>query len=121
MCTNDNETDFKDHINKESITEAYARISHVLTKTPVHTSTTVNNHVGKNVYFKCENFQKTGAFKARGALNAVLTKFAHAERKFNGCITHSSGNHGKIINKQALWRSLNVRLVFSFIIKLLYK
>lgn len=66
-------------------------------KTPVHTSSLVDKLVGKNVYFKCENLQKTGSFKARGALNAVLSKLSRAENsnsKYEGCVTHSSGNHG---------------------------
>ena len=89
------ENEFESHINLAKIKEAYTRISNILVKTPVHTSSTINSIVRKNVFFKCENFQKTGAFKARGALNAVLAKFTNNSHKFNGCITHSSGNHGK--------------------------
>lgn len=83
-------------LTKESILDAYQRISVYLMKTPVHTSSTVNNLVGKNVFFKCENFQKTGSFKARGALNGVLSKISKSENvdKYNGFVTHSSGNHG---------------------------
>jgi threonine dehydratase len=92
MASND-DIDFTKHVTLEKINEAYKRLSCVLNKTPVHTSTTVDKLVGKNVFFKCENFQKTGAFKARGALNAVLVKYS--KDKHNGCITHSSGNHGR--------------------------
>ena len=75
-----NSSNFDSHINLEKINEAYKRVSSILLKTPVHTSTTIDNIVGKNVFFKCENFQKTGAFKARGALNAVLSKFSKSEQ-----------------------------------------
>ena len=96
MSTQD-QIDFAMHVNLDKINEAYKRISCVLKKTPVHTSHTIDKVVGKNVFFKCENFQKTGAFKARGALNAVLVKFSNKESLFKGAVTHSSGNHG--INK----------------------
>ena len=91
-----NKSDFKNHVNYEKICEAYNRIGHIIMRTPVHTSSTIDNLTGKNVYFKCENFQKTGSFKARGALNGVLSKVSHIENvnKYVGYITHSSGNHG---------------------------
>lgn len=84
----------------ETVSQAYDRISPILLQTPVHFSTTFNKLVGgKNVYFKCENFQKTGSFKARGALNAVLSKLSQPDTaaKYAGCITHSSGNHGQAL------------------------
>ncbi|CAF0866234.1 unnamed protein product [Brachionus calyciflorus] len=84
------------NLGKDEILEAYQRIGNYLMKTPVHTSSTVNNLVGKNVFFKCDNFQKTGSFKARGALNAVLSKISRFDnvKKYSGFVTHSSGNHG---------------------------
>jgi threonine dehydratase len=101
MSTQD-QIDFTMHVNLEKINEAYKRLSCILKKTPVHTSHTIDKLVGKNVFFKCENFQKTGAFKARGALNAVLVKFSNKESLFKGAVTHSSGNHG--INKIIIFR-----------------
>lgn len=100
MSTQD-QIDFTMHVNLDKINEAYKRLSCVLKKTPVHTSHTIDKFVGKNVFFKCENFQKTGAFKARGALNAVLVKFSNKKSLFKGAVTHSSGNHG--INKVIIY------------------
>lgn len=77
----------------ENVIAAYERISNSIIKTPVHTSSTIDKLVGKNVFFKCENFQKTGSFKARGALNAVLAKQFNSNN-VSGFVTHSSGNHG---------------------------
>jgi serine racemase len=82
--------------NYDNIVDAYNRISPILLRTPIHISSTINNLLNKKIYFKCDNFQKTGSFKARGALNAVLSKVSSSENvnKYTGCITHSSGNHG---------------------------
>ena len=70
------------------------RIGPYIHNTPVHTSTTLNSISGGNckLYFKCENLQKTGSFKVRGALNAVMKS-----DKSDGIITHSSGNHGQAV------------------------
>ena len=57
--------------NFEDIVKASERISKYIHKTPVFTSSCVDKAVGRKIFFKCENFQKTGSFKARGALNAV--------------------------------------------------
>lgn len=85
-----------DDVSYENISKAYERISKHLKLTPIHTSSLVDKLVGKNVFFKCENFQKTGSFKARGALNAVLSNLTASSDTFNGFVTHSSGNHGFI-------------------------
>ncbi len=55
----------------EEVLQAQKRIVNFIHKTPVITSSTFDEIVGRKVYFKCETFQKTGSFKARGALNAV--------------------------------------------------
>jgi serine racemase len=86
--------------NIKEILSAYKRVRNKVHQTPVVTSETVNNLTGKNVFFKCENFQKTGSFKARGALNAIISKLerqkdSETENKVTGVVTHSSGNHGK--------------------------
>lgn len=88
------------HLTKDKIVDAHQRISQFLMQTPVHVSTTVDNIVGKKVFFKCENFQKTGSFKARGALNAVLKKICQSENilNYSGIVTHSSGNHGTALS-----------------------
>ncbi|MDJ0664749.1 MAG: threonine/serine dehydratase [Acidimicrobiia bacterium] len=74
------------------VREAATRIEPFVHRTPVATSATLRRETGAEVFFKCENLQKVGAFKARGALNAVLTLDDAAAQR--GVITHSSGNHG---------------------------
>ena len=64
--------------------------------TPILTSTILNQITGKNVYLKCENFQRTGSFKIRGALNAVLNAMK-VDPNVKGFATHSSGNHGQAL------------------------
>lgn len=90
---------FTENISLEKIQEAYKRISPFLPPTPVQTSTYINSLTdNKQIFFKCENFQKTGAFKARGALNAVLKKVVeNPNSPYKGCVTHSSGNHGQAV------------------------
>ncbi len=84
------------HINADKIRQASVRLSAYLQPTPIHTSTYLDALAHKNLFFKCENFQKTGSFKARGALNAVLSKTADSTN-FKGCVSHSSGNHGQAV------------------------
>ncbi len=75
-----------------AIRAAAARIAPHVHRTPVLTSSSIDAEVGAHLFFKCENLQKIGAFKARGAINAV---FALApELAARGVVTHSSGNHG---------------------------
>ena len=88
---------FDEYLNASKIKEAYERISGLLKPTPVQTSSYINQLCGKSIFFKCENFQKTGAFKARGALNAVVKKMIENESGYKGCVTHSSGNHGQAV------------------------
>lgn len=64
-------------------------------KTPVHTSRTLDARSGANVFLKCENFQRVGAFKFRGAYNA-MSRLTFEEKK-RGVITHSSGNHAQAV------------------------
>jgi len=73
------------------IAEAHERIKNKIHRTPLFSSTSINSIMGCGVYFKCENFQKVGAFKYRGASNAVLS--LSKEELKNGVATHSSGNH----------------------------
>jgi threonine dehydratase len=73
------------------IQAAHNRIKPFIHKTPVLTSGQLNNIFGCELFFKCENFQKVGAFKFRGATNAVL--LLNEEDKKKGVVTHSSGNH----------------------------
>ncbi len=73
------------------IADARRRIAPHVHRTPVVTSATFDRELGAEVFFKCENLQKVGAFKSRGAANAVLS--LPAESAARGVITHSSGNH----------------------------
>ncbi len=82
-------------IRKIQIEEAHLKIAPYIHRTPVLTNTYLNNLSGSNLYFKCENFQKIGAFKARGAINAALNLLP--EQIKNGICTHSSGNHAQAI------------------------
>lgn len=77
------------------VEEVYERIKENVNKTPVMTSSTLNKITGSKCFLKCENFQKTGAFKFRGALNALSQ--LSPEQKKKGVITHSSGNHAQAL------------------------
>jgi threonine dehydratase len=77
------------------IEEAFHRINDVVNKTPVMTSRSLNSLLNADIYLKCENFQRVGAFKFRGAYNA-LSLFTQ-EQKDRGVITHSSGNHAQAV------------------------
>ncbi|KWK71485.1 serine dehydratase [Burkholderia ubonensis] len=72
---------------------AATRIAGIAHRTPVHTSRTLNELIGAEVFVKCENFQRMGAFKFRGAFNA-LSKFSPEQRKA-GVVAFSSGNHAQ--------------------------
>ncbi len=79
----------------EDIAAAHERIKLQAKRTPVLTSSTVDAHVGAKVFFKCENFQRMGAFKFRGAFNA-LSQLSPEQRK-RGVIAFSSGNHAQAV------------------------
>jgi threonine dehydratase len=96
-------------ITKENIIAAHERIKGYIHRTPVMTSAGIDERAGARLFFKCENFQKVGAFKARGAMNAVLS-LSEAERE-RGVATHSSGNHA-----QALARAAKLVGIRSFIV-----
>ncbi|MGB3849723.1 MAG: pyridoxal-phosphate dependent enzyme [Tunicatimonas sp.] len=81
------------------IQQAAQRIAPLIHRTPVLTSQTIDRLAGCQLFFKCENFQKAGAFKMRGAANAVLL-LSDAERQ-RGVATHSSGNHGQALARAA--------------------
>ena len=80
---------------KEDIIESHNRISKWIHRTPIHQSSSINKIAGAEIYFKCENFQKIGAFKMRGALNAVMSTKKQNLKK--GFVTHSSGNHAQAV------------------------
>lgn len=85
--------------SKKELLLAHKRIRPHIHRTPVLTSGSINQLVGGELLFKCENFQRVGAFKMRGALNAALKLSKRQLQK--GLCTHSSGNHGQAIAKVA--------------------
>ncbi len=80
---------------KKDIEDAHLRIEKYIYKTPILQNEFINKLVESEVFFKCENLQKIGAFKVRGAFNAVLQ--LTQEEKNNGVATHSSGNHAQAL------------------------
>ncbi|HHP2747675.1 TPA: threo-3-hydroxy-L-aspartate ammonia-lyase, partial [Yersinia enterocolitica] len=89
------------------IVQAHQRITGVALKTPVLTSSTANEQTGAQLFFKCENFQHMGAFKFRGAYNALVKLSPQQQAK--GVIAFSSGNHAQAIALSA--RKLGIRAV----------
>jgi threo-3-hydroxy-L-aspartate ammonia-lyase len=83
------------HPNYADIQAAAERLQKQAHQTPVMTSSTVDRMTGARVFFKCENFQRTGSFKFRGAYN-TLSQLSEPERK-QGVITFSSGNHAQAL------------------------
>lgn len=82
-------------LSGDDVRAAAERLAGVAHRTPVLTSTTLDGRAGARVFLKCENFQRTGAFKFRGAYNAV-SLLSEAQRRA-GVITFSSGNHGQAL------------------------
>lgn len=91
------------------VQEAAQRIEPYAHRTPVATSATLRKETDAEVFFKCENLQKVGAFKARGALNAVFSLDEEAAAR--GVVTHSSGNHGAALAYAAGIRSIPCTVV----------
>ncbi len=91
----------------DEVEKAYKRLQGVVNNTPVMTSSTLDRTTGAKCFLKCENFQKTGAFKFRGAFNA-LSQLSFKQRK-KGVIAHSSGNHGQALALAA--RLLGIKAV----------
>lgn len=77
------------------VKRAHQRIEKYINKTPILTSKSLNEITGASLYFKCENFQKVGAFKIRGAVNKIF-RYRPEDRE-NGIATHSSGNHAQAV------------------------
>ncbi len=96
-------------VDLPAIREAAVRIAGVVHRTPVMTCATLDQLAGRRLFFKCENLQKVGAFKYRGATNAVL-KLTDAQAA-RGVVTHSSGNHA-----QALALAARVRGIPAYIV-----
>ncbi len=90
---------------KLDIVQSHQRISPYIHRTPILTSQIINDISGAELFFKCENFQKMGAFKMRGATNAILQ--LSDEQKQKGVVTHSSGNFAQALALSA--KSLGIK------------
>ena len=93
----------------EHLRNAADRIASYIHRTPVMTCTTLNNMLDTELFFKCENLQKVGAFKIRGATNAVMSLTEEAAGR--GVATHSSGNHAQALSLAASWRQVPAHIV----------
>lgn len=93
----------------KDVQDAHRRISPFINRTPVLTSTQLNLIIKADLFFKCENFQKVGAFKFRGAVNAVLN-MSDADCR-HGVVTHSSGNHAAALALAAARRGVKAYIV----------
>ncbi|XP_077021643.1 serine racemase isoform X2 [Tamandua tetradactyla] len=90
-------------ISLADVEKAHVNIQDFIHLTPVLTSSVLNQGTGRNLFFKCELFQKTGSFKIRGALNAIrgLIPTTSEGKKPKAVVTHSSGNHGQALTYAA--------------------
>lgn len=96
-------------VDVSDILQAHERIAPHVHRTPVMKSDFLNREAGCEIFFKCENFQKVGAFKARGACNAVFS--LAPEQANRGVVTHSSGNHGAALAWAASKRGVAATVV----------
>src|SRR5882672_11362731 len=96
-------------VNLDTVRAAHERIRPYIHRTPVLTNSWLNDACKASVFFKCENFQKVGAFKARGATNAVFALDDETARR--GVATHSSGNHGAAVARAAKLRGISAHII----------
>src|SRR3989454_4822488 len=92
-----------------AIVAAHARIAPRIHRTPILTSASLDSLAGARLFFKCENLQKTGSFKIRGASNAIFS--LSNEQAARGIVTQSSGNHGAAVACAAAWRGVPAYIV----------
>ncbi|MCR9226681.1 MAG: pyridoxal-phosphate dependent enzyme [Flavobacteriaceae bacterium] len=92
-------------MDKQQLIDSHERIKPFIHNTPVLTSRLINEMAGADLYFKCENFQRMGAFKMRGAANAIIQLTDGQKR--SGVVTHSSGNFAQALSLSA--KSLGVK------------
>jgi len=91
------------------VKDAYERIRRASIQTPLMTSLTANRWTNCSIFFKCENFQRIGAFKFRGAYNAIAQ--LSQKEKERGVITHSSGNHAQAVAQAAKMLGIDATIV----------
>ena len=92
-----------------ALVEAHDRIAPKIHRTPVLTNASLDALTGARIFFKCDNFQKTGSFKIRGATNSIFS--LTDEEVSRGIVTQSSGNHGAAIACAAGWRGVKAWVV----------
>ncbi len=97
---------------KNDIIEAHERIKDQIHRTPIFTSVSINEITGATLYFKCENLQKIGAFKFRGATNVVNS--IPEDEILRGVATHSSGNHAAALSLAAKKRGAAAHIVMPY-------
>jgi threonine dehydratase len=102
-------TDYQHVPGPEEIQQAAKRIAGLIKPTPVLRSSHLDAASGAELYFKCENFQHTGAFKFRGACNAIFSMEQAVAKR--GVATHSSGNHGAALARAAALRGIAAHIV----------
>jgi len=95
--------------DKHAVIQAAERIEAFIHRTPLHYSDGINKMFNSDLIFKCENFQKAGAFKSRGAVNAVFSMSEDDQHR--GVCTHSSGNHAAALARAAALRDINAYIV----------
>jgi threonine dehydratase len=95
--------------NFEAIRAAHRRIARHIHRTPVVTSASLDEIAGARLFFKCENLQKTGSFKIRGATNAIFS--LADEEALHGVVAPSSGNHAAAMALAARWRGIPAYIV----------
>ena len=95
--------------NKNDLIKCHDRIKPFIHDTPVLESSSLNKIIGARLYFKCDNFQKMGAFKMRGATNAILQ--LSSDQKKRGVVTHSSGNFAQALSLAAQSIGINAYIV----------
>src|SRR5260370_11479678 len=98
----------------DTIRAAHQRMRPYIHRTPVLTNSWLNDACRASLFFKCENFQKIGAFKARGATNAVFALDDETARR--GVATHSSGNHGAAVARAAKLRGIPAHIVIPLLL-----
>eukprot|EP01084_Bolivina_argentea_P145315 254722_1 len=94
-------------LDHKLVLDAAKRLRNVVTRTPVIESSYFNKATGCNIYFKCENFQRTGVFKFRGASNAVNL----LDSSITSVVTHSSGNHASALTKAAVLSGRDAHII----------
>lgn len=99
----------EDKVDLNTIREARDRVDHLITRTPVMTSSFLNSLSNRNLFFKCELMQKTGSFKFRGACNAVLRLLSEKDNLH--VVSHSSGNHAQALAHAARVNGVRATIV----------